>query len=458
MATSTENALSVLEPATEQVMAELPQAGVEEADAAIARASAAFPAWKAIAPGERAAIMRAVASAVDGAREDLARLEARNVGKPIGDARGEVGLVVDVFNYYAGAPERLLGDTIPVAGGVDMTFREPLGVVGLITPWNFPLPIAAWKLAPALAAGNTIVLKPAELTPLTAIELERIAVDAGLPEGVLNVVVGPGRVVGERMVEHPDVAKVAFTGSTAVGRRVAELAAARIKRVTLELGGKSANVVFADADLEAAAAAAPMAVFGNAGQDCCARSRILVERSALDRFMELLEQSVKALRVGDPLDEQTEMGPLISADQREKVASYVDDDAPVAIRGDAPDGPGFWVPPTVLAPVSNDDRAAREEIFGPVAVVIPFDDEADAIRIANDTIYGLSGSVWTENGARAIRVARAIETGVISINSNTSVRVSTPFGGFKQSGVGRELGPHALDYYTELKNVYFATG
>jgi acyl-CoA reductase-like NAD-dependent aldehyde dehydrogenase len=449
--------MQVLEPATEEVLAEVPRAGVEDADAAVARAKEAFPEWRAVAPADRARILRTLATAIEEAGEDLARLEARNVGKPISDARGEVGMVAQVFAYYAGAPERLLGNTIPVAGGVDMTFREPLGVVGLITPWNFPLPIASWKVAPALAAGNTIVLKPAELTPLTAIELERIALAAGLPEGVLNVVSGPGRVVGERIVEHPDVAKVAFTGSTAVGRRVSELASQTIKRVTLELGGKSANVVFADADLEAAAAAAPLAVFGNAGQDCCARSRILVERSALDRFMEALEQSVQSLVVGDPLDESTQMGPLISAEQREKVGSYVEDGAPVAIRGSAPEGPGFWFPPTVLCPVSNDDRAAREEIFGPVASVIPFDGEDEAVRIANDTIYGLSGSIWTRDGAKALRVARALETGTISINSNTSVRVSTPFGGFKQSGVGRELGPHALDYYTELKNVFMAT-
>jgi acyl-CoA reductase-like NAD-dependent aldehyde dehydrogenase len=456
MSVTTET-MEVLEPATEQVLAELPRAGVEEADAAVARAKEAFPAWKAVAPADRAKLLRLLAAAIEESAEELARLEARNVGKPIGDARGEVGMVVDVFNYYAGAPERLLGDTIPVAGGVDMTFREPLGVVGLITPWNFPLPIACWKIAPALAAGNTVVLKPAELTPLTALELERIALEAGLPHGVLNVVNGPGRVVGERIVEHPDVAKVAFTGSTAVGRRVAELAAQTIKRVTLELGGKSANIVFADADLGRAAAAAPLAVFGNAGQDCCARSRILVERRALDRFMDALEEAVTALVVGDPLDESTEMGPLISADQREKVASYLEDGAPVAILGSAPDGPGFWFPPTVLSPVSNDDRAAREEIFGPVAAVIPFEDEAEAVRLANDTIYGLSGSIWTRDGAKALRVARGLESGTISINSNTSVRVATPFGGFKQSGVGRELGPHALDYYTELKNVFLAT-
>jgi acyl-CoA reductase-like NAD-dependent aldehyde dehydrogenase len=450
--------IEVLEPATEQKLAELPEAGVEETDAAVARAKAAFPAWRGVSPGDRAALLRKVADVVEQHLEELARLEARNAGKPIADARGEIGMVVDTFRYYAGAPERLLGDTIPVAGGIDMTFREPLGVIGLIVPWNFPLTIASWKMAPALAAGNTLVLKPAELTPLTALEFEKLALDAGVPEGVVNVVAGPGRVCGQRLVEHPDVAKIAFTGSTEVGRRIAEGAAATIKRVTLELGGKSANVVFADADLDRAAAEAPLAVFGNAGQDCCARSRILVERSALDRFMSALEDAVEALRVGDPLDEETEMGPLISAGQRATVASYVPDDAPVAIRGSAPDGPGFWFPPTVLCPVASDDRAARDEIFGPVASVIPFSDEAEAVRIANDTIYGLSGSIWTRDGAKALRVARAIETGVLSINSNTSVRVATPFGGFKQSGVGRELGPHALDHYTEVKNVYYATG
>jgi len=455
MAVSTE-AMQVFEPATEQVLAELPRAGAEEADEAVARAKAAFSAWRDVAPGDRAKLLRRLARAVEGKVEELAQLEARNVGKPISDARGEVGSVVDVFDYYAGAPERLLGSQIPVSGGIDVTFREPLGVVGLITPWNFPLPIASWKVGPALAAGNTIVLKPAELTPLTALELGKLALEAGIPEGVLNVVNGPGRTVGERIVEHPDVAKVAFTGSTEIGRRVGEIASQSIKRVTLELGGKSANVVFADADLEKAAASAPLAVFGNAGQDCCARSRILVERSAVEPFLEALEREVTALRVGDPLDEATQMGPLISADHREKVASYVDDGA-VAFRGSAPDGPGYWFPPTVLSPVSNDDRVAREEIFGPVVAVIPFDDEADAIRIANDTVYGLSGSIWTRDGARALRVARALETGNISVNSNSSVRVTTPFGGFKQSGVGRELGPFALEHYTELKNVFIST-
>jgi acyl-CoA reductase-like NAD-dependent aldehyde dehydrogenase len=449
--------LAVVEPATEAVLAQIPRAGAEEADAAVARAKAAFPAWRAVAPADRARLLHALADAVAGHHEELSVLEARNAGKPIADARGEIGMVVDTFRYYAAAPERLLGDTIPVPGGLGFTVREPLGVVALITPWNFPLTIAAWKLAPALAAGNTVVLKPAELTPLTALEFERIALEAGLPEGVVNVVAGPGRECGRRLVEHPDVAKVAFTGSTEVGRSIAAAAAGTIKRVTLELGGKSANIVFADADLERAAAVAPLAVFGNAGQDCCARSRILVESSALDRFMEALEESVAALRVGDPLAEETQMGPLISAQQRDTVSSFVNGDAPVAIRGQAPGGPGFWFAPTVLCPVSNDDRAAREEIFGPVAVVIPFRDEAEAVALANDTIYGLSGSIWTRDGAKALRVARGLECGVLSINSNTSVRVSTPFGGFKQSGYGRELGPHATDAYTEVKTIYYAT-
>ncbi len=451
------SAIEVIEPATEVVMASVPRAGVEEVDAAVARAKAAFPAWRAVAPADRAKLLRDLADAIEARLEELATLEARNAGKPIGDARGEIGMVVETFRFYAGAPERLLGQTIPVAGGVDMTFREPLGVVGLIVPWNFPLTIASWKVAPALAAGNCVVLKPAELTPLTALELEVLALDAGLPEGVLNVVAGPGSVCGQRLVEHPDVAKIAFTGSTEVGRGIAAGAAQTIKRVTLELGGKSANIVFADADLEAAAAAAPPAVFGNAGQDCCARSRILVERTVLDEFLAALQPTVEAIAVGDPLDSSTQMGPLISAGQREAVASYVPDDAPVAMRGSAPDGPGYWFPPTVLAPVANDDRAAAEEIFGPVACVIPFDSEADAVRLANDTdLRSLGLRLDRRRGAGPAGRA-GIDSGVISINSNTSVRVSTPFGGFKQSGVGRELGPDALEHYTEVKNVYYAT-
>ncbi|BBL80544.1 phenylacetaldehyde dehydrogenase [Rubrobacter xylanophilus] len=449
--------IEVVNPATEEVLERLEPASREEVDAAVERAREAFPVWRDLPPADRARLLRRLAEALDDEREALARIESENVGKPIASARAEMQMVVDTFDYYAGAPERLLGETIPVAGGVDVTFREPLGVVGLIVPWNFPLQIASWKVAPALAAGNTVVLKPAELTPLTALRLERLAREAGLPEGVLNVVVGPGEVAGARLVEHPAVAKIAFTGSTEVGKKIMAAAAGTIKRVTLELGGKSASLVFADADLKRAAAAAPMAVFDNAGQDCCARSRILVERSVFEEFMSLLEPAVKSLRVGDPRDEATQMGPLISASHRERVASYVSGDAPVAIRGEAPDGRGFWYPPTVLAPLSNEDRAAREEIFGPVAVVIPFDDEAEAVRLANDTIYGLSGSIWTRDVARALRVARRVETGTLSVNSNTSVRVATPFGGFKQSGIGRELGPHALDHYTEVKNVFVAT-
>src|SRR5438876_5725023 len=446
--------LDVINPATEKAIAHLDRAGAAETDRAVAAAKAAFPAWRAVKPADRARLLRRVASLVEQHGEELARLETANAGKPLGDSRWEMGMVADVFHFYSGAIDKHYGETIPVAGGVDMTFREALGVVGLIVPWNFPLMLASWKLGPALACGNTVVLKPAELTPLTALRFAEIALEAGLPEGVVNVVVGPGSTVGERLIAHPDVAKIGFTGSTEVGQRVMEGAAKTIKRVTLELGGKSANVIFADADLEEAAAAAPYAVFDNAGQDCCARSRILVERSAYERFAELLVEATRNVKVGDPQDEATEMGPLISAQHRETVASFVDGDP--LFRGDAPNGRGFWFPCT-LVEATNDDRVAREEVFGPVAALIPFADEDEAIRIANDTPYGLSGSIWTENGGRALRAARAIETGVLSINSNSSVRPSTPFGGFKRSGFGRELGMHGLAGYSEVKNVFYST-
>jgi acyl-CoA reductase-like NAD-dependent aldehyde dehydrogenase len=446
--------LAVIDPATEETIAELDEADVEQADEAVASAKAAFPAWREVPPTGRGRLLRKVAELVEEHGEELARIESRNVGKPISGARAEVGMVAEVFHFYAGAVDKHHGETIPVAGGVDMTFREPLGVVGLIVPWNFPLNIASWKLGPALACGNTVVLKPAELTPLSALRLEELMDEAGIPEGVVNVLVGKGSVVGRRLVEHPDVAKIGFTGSTEVGREVMKGAAATLKRVTLELGGKSANVIFADADLEQAAAAAPYAVFDNAGQDCCARSRIFVQRSSYDRFLELLIAATYGVKVGDPQSEETEMGPLISAEQLEHVSSYAHGN--VVFRGNAPESPGFWFPCT-LVEATNDDRVAREEVFGPVAAVIPFEDEAEAIKLANATPYGLSGSIWTRDGARALRVACAIDSGVLSVNSNSSVRVSTPFGGFKQSGFGRELGMHALEGYSEVKNVYFAT-
>ena len=448
---------SVVNPATEDVIAEVPRTPVEQVDEIIATARAAFPGWRDVAPGDRARLLRRFAELVDAHLEELAALEVRNSGHTISNARWEAGNVRDVLHFYAGAPERLHGMQIPVAGGVDVTFKEPLGVVGVIVPWNFPMPIAGWGFAPALAAGNTVVLKPAELTPLTALRLGELALEAGIPPGVFTVVTGQGSVVGERLVTHPDIRKIVFTGSTEVGTALMAKCAPQVKRVTLELGGKSANIVFADSDLEKAAATAPYGVFDNAGQDCCARSRILVERTVLDHFMGLLEPAVKGVRVEDPALDSAEMGPLISAAHHASVSAYVPDDAPVAFRGNAPDGPGFWFAPTVLAPVAPGTPAFTDEIFGPVVAVTPFDDEADAIRLANATDYGLSGSIWTRDLGRAFRVARAYESGNLSVNSHSSVRYWTPFGGYKRSGLGRELGPDALDAFTETKNVFIDT-
>lgn len=447
---------TLINPADESVIREVEHTSLEGVDDAVARAVVAQRSWAGLPPVERANALRRFASVVGDHVEELAGLEVVNSGHPIGQARWEAGHVRDVLNYYAAAPERMLGKQIPVAGGLDVTFLEPLGVVGVIVPWNFPMTIASWGFAPALAAGNAVVLKPADWTPLTAIRLGELGLEAGLPEGLFQVLPGRGSVVGERFVTHESVRKIVFTGSTEVGKHVMAGCAEQVKAVTLELGGKSANVVFADADLEKAAATAPYAVFENAGQDCCARSRILVERSVYDRFLELLEPAVAGVRVGAPGDEATQMGPLVSKAHLESVTGYLDG-ADVAFRGSAPEGPGYWFAPTVLLPRSRTDRTVTEEIFGPVVSVLPFDDEADAIALANDSVYGLSGSIWTRDVGRAIRVARGVESGNLSVNSHSSVRYSTPFGGFKQSGLGRELGPDAASAFTETKNVFIAT-
>ena len=448
----------VINPATEKLVISLQEADVAQTDEIIAKAAKAYLTWKKVSPGDRANLLRRFSAVVTAHREELAQLEITNSGHTRGNALWEADNVANVLNYYAGAPERLFGKQIPVAGGVDITFKEPIGVVGIIVPWNFPMPIASWGFAAALAAGNTVVLKPAELTPMTAVRLAELALVAGIPEGVLNVIVGKGSVVGARFVTNPTVRKISFTGSTPVGKSIMAGCADQVTRVTLELGGKSANVLFADSDVDRAAAAAPGAVFDNSGQDCCARSRILVQKSIFDRFMAGFEKSVKEYRVEDPNLDTSQMGPLVSKKQLETVQSFLNDkDDTVAFTGTAPTGAGYWMPPTVLLPKSVNARTWQEEIFGPVVSVLPFEDEAEAIALANASDYGLSGSIWTNDLGRAMRVSRAIESGNLSVNSHSSVRFWTPFGGFKQSGLGRALGPDALDAYTETKNVFFAT-
>ncbi len=449
--------IQLLNPSTGVAIGTVVGLDLQATDQAIDRASAAFPSWAAVAPGDRARLLRRFADLVDANLEELAQLEVTNSGHTISNARWEAGNVRDLLEFSAGGIERLYGHQIPVPGGIDLTFREPLGVVGIIVPWNFPMPIAAWGFAPALAAGNTVVLKPAEVTPLTAIRLGALALEAGIPEGVFQVLPGQGSIVGARFVSNEKVAKICFTGSTPVGTSIMAGCAPQVKRVTLELGGKSANIVFADSDLERAAATAPYGVFDNAGQDCCARSRILVEERAYERFMELLEPAVNGVVVGDPSLDSTEMGPLITEAHKAKVSSYLDSEAEVAFQGSCPDGPGFWFPPTVLTSTDPRSKVVTEEIFGPVVVVQRFNGEAEALRMANDTPFGLSGSIWTNDLGRAVRVARGVEAGNLSVNSHSSVRYWTPFGGMKQSGIGRELGPDALANFTEVKNVFIAT-
>jgi len=454
----------VINPATGQLLARAPLGGKEDVDRAVKAAQAAFEGpWSTWSAAKRGRALMKLSNLVKEHLEELAQLESKNVGKPISGARGEALAVSLVFEYYAGAANKVFGETIPVSRpGLDFTLREPIGVVGLIVPWNFPMNMASWKLGPALAAGNTAILKPASYTPLTALRLGELALEAGFPPGVVNVITGPGGTAGAALAGHPGVGKVAFTGETTTGQEIMRLAANNVKKISLELGGKSPNIVFADADLEKFAAESPYAVFDNAGQDCCARSRIIVQDTVHDRVVELFTEATRKVVVGDPASDKTEMGSLVSQRQRERVADYIaigrEEGAELVYGGDAPTGDPFdsgaYLMPTIFDACRTDMRIVREEIFGPVVAIIPFSDEADAIRQANDTPYGLSGSIWSRDIGRALRVAKAVKAGVLSVNSNSSVHTEAPFGGYKMSGVGRELGMHAVELYTEVKNVF----